>query len=419
MAQIKPLRGITYNLSKVSLADVTTPPYDIINTQAQTEYYDKSPHNMIRLDLGRKYDDDSDTENRYTRAAALFDDWQNEDVLVQAAEPTIYVYKQTYKLEKTHVQTGIICLVKLEEFGQGILPHEKTLSAPRKDRYQLVEACHANFSPIYSLYADESRTVSKILGRAKLKSPLLQMTDEPGTMHEIFPITETTEISAISNILAAKYLFIADGHHRYETSLNFYKNSQKRGQTPESYQYIMMYLVDMATEAMTILPTHRVLRLDDFDLSDLLNKLPDDYKVSDPKAFADISPASDDPEKVTFDLYAKGRVTRIEGQRDSLVRLNSETPIPISKRLDTSILQDTIFGPLLDIGSGDPRLSFKQDILEATSLVDNDEAMLAVFLRPTEMNQIIDVAEAGEKMPQKSTFFYPKPRSGLVINSLD
>ena len=419
MAQIKPLRGITYNLSKVDLADVTTPPYDIINTQAQTGYYDKSPHNMIRLDLGRKYDGDSDTENRYTRAAALYDDWRNENILVQAPEKTIYVYRQTYELDKTYVQTGIICLVKLEEFGQSILPHEKTLAAPRKDRYQLLEACHANFSPIYALYADESRTVAEILSRAKLKPPSLQMTDEPGTIHEIFPITETSEISAIENVLATKRLFIADGHHRYETSLNFCKNSQKSGQVPESYQYMMMYLVDMATEAMTILPTHRVLRLDNFDLSDLLNKLPDDYKVSDPLAFADVSPASDAPEKVTFDLYALGRVVRIEGRRDSLVGLNNETPAPISKRLDTSILQDTIFGPLLDIASGDPRLSFKQDILEATSLVDSDEATLAVFLRPTEMNQIIGVAEAGEKMPQKSTFFYPKPRSGLVINGLD
>ncbi len=419
MAQIKPLRGITYNLSKVDLADVTTPPYDIINTQAQTGYYDKSPHNMIRLDLGRKYDSDSDTENRYTRAAALYDDWRNENILVQAPEKTIYVYRQTYELDKTYVQTGIICLVKLEEFGQSILPHEKTLSAPRKDRYQLLEACHANFSPIYALYADESRTMAEILSRAKLKPPTLQMTDEPGTIHEIFPMTETSEISAIENVLSTKRLFIADGHHRYETSLNFCKNSQKSGQAPESYQYMMMYLVDMATEAMTILPTHRVLKLDNFDLSDLLNKLPNDYKVSDPLAFADVSPASDDPEKVTFDLYALGRVIRIEGRRDSLVGLNNETPAPISKRLDTSILQDTIFGPLLDIASGDPRLSFKQDILEATSLVDSDEASLAVFLRSTEMNQIIGVAEAGEKMPQKSTFFYPKPRSGLVINGLD
>ncbi len=424
MVEIRSFRGVHFNIDTIDLDEVTTPPYDIINKQAQEHYYEKSPFNIIRLDLGEILDDDSDVENRYTRAAADFSQWQEDNVLVRDDEPSLYVYKQTYEPDvatgrdtgktASAVVTGMICLVKLEELGTGVLPHEKTLSAPKKDRRLLLEACQANFSPVFALFSDSSGVVSKILNQTTSEPSIMSTSDEAGTTHEVVPLSDPDLIRTITDALKTKKLFIADGHHRYETSLNYLKSLAAEGKASEASQYIMMYLVDMANEDLTVLPTHRVLSVKEFSLEDLLSKLPSEYEVSRNMNVDDIFQPNEGGKMVTFGLYANSEFLRLEAPRDSLISGQDL----VSKRLDTSLLQETIFGPLLDIASGDPRLSFTQKPAEAVRLVDSEQASLAILVRPTGIEQIISIAKAGEKMPQKSTFFYPKPRTGLVVNKL-
>ncbi len=425
MVQISPFRGIHFNQEKVSLDEVTTPPYDIINKQAQEHYYEKSPLNIIRLDLGKTKPQDSDIENRYTRAADTFNQWQKNGVLVRDDEPSIYIYRQTYKQDAvagnevgktgTAIVTGMICLVKLEELGRGVLPHEKTLSAPKKDRRLLLEACQANFSPVFALFSDSSGVVSRILNQSASDPSLISTSDEAGTAHEVIPLTDRELIGAITDALETKKLFIADGHHRYETSLNYLKSMASDGRMPGDSQYIMMYLVDMANEDLMVLPTHRVINVDGFSLDDFLSKVPSKYKISRNMAVDHIFEPNDGGKMVTFGLYSSGEFLRLEAPRDALTSDQDS----VSKRLDTSLLQETIFSPLLNIAGGDPRLSFTQKPAEAVKLVDSGQASLAVLVRATNIEQIVSIAKAGEKMPQKSTFFYPKPRTGLILNKLN
>lgn len=419
MAQIKPLRGIYYNQTRVALDDVTTPPYDIISPEAQDGYYRRSPYNFVRLDLGKVYDADDADNNRYTRAAADFADWQSQNILVRDDEPALYAYRQTHTdNDRVIAVTGIICLVKLEELGAGIMPHEKTLSGPKEDRLRLLEACRANFSQVFALFADDSGKVKQVLGESTTGSPAQTTIDEDGVTHQLWPVTDPDKIASVAAALTQKSLLIADGHHRYETSLNFAKAARAAGDTAEGLDYIMMHLVDMANETLTVLPTHRLVEVDDFDLDDFIARVSPTFEVTTVDK-TDIWPPDAREDTVTFGVYAQGRRLKLKADKgrliDSVVGSHAEQWI----NLDTALLQETLLGPIFGISSGDRRLSFTQDAAEAEKRVDSGEAAVAILLRPTGIDQITAVAEAGEKMPQKSTYFWPKPRTGLIINKLD
>lgn len=419
MAKIKALRGIYYNQEKVSLDDVTAPPYDIIGPEAQESYYQRSPFNIVRLDLSKADEADNDDTNRYTRAAADFDNWQRQGVLVRDEKPAIYAYRQTHTVggERQDV-TGIICLVKLEDFGKSVLPHERTLSGPKKDRRHLLEACRANFSQVFALFADETGNVKQTLETATTGAPSGSTVDEDGVAHEFWAITDQSKIDMIAETVAPKQLLIADGHHRYETSLEFAKAARASGADTEALDYIMMYLVDMANEELTVLPTHRLLKLDDFNLDSFIAKVKPQFEVTPVDAATNPLDAGN-AAKVTFLIYAEGRELRLEADRQKLIDSIQEAHGTHWKSLDTALLQEILLGPIFGMSSGDGRLSFIQDPNIAKRRVDTGEATMAVLLQPTGIDQIIAVAEAGEKMPQKSTYFYPKPRTGLIINKLD
>jgi uncharacterized protein (DUF1015 family) len=417
MAEIKAFRGLRYNLSKVDLQEVTTPPYDIISPPQQEEYYQRSPFNMIRLDLGKTYPSDNADDNRYTRAAADFSAWQESGILLKDAEPRLYVYRQSWRdNDCSREVTGIVCLVKLEELGSGILPHEKTLSKPKADRRALLEACHANFSQVFSLYWNGDTNVKGILSETAAGAAEDEATDKDGVRHQLWSISEGDRIQTISGALTGKRLLIADGHHRYETSLNFAKDMRAGGARDEGLGYIMMYLVDMATEDLVILPTHRLVKLAGFDPDLFLERLAPLFEIEPLDSTA--APAVDQAE-VTFGVYARGRHLRLRAERRRLADLIEGPQAPEWKSLDTALLQETVLRPVLGIDSGDSRLSFTQDADYAIEAVDNGQADLALFVQPTDMAQVAAAAEVGEKMPQKSTYFYPKPLTGLVLNKLD
>jgi len=419
MAQIKALRGIHYNQARVDLDDVTTPPYDIISPEAQEVYYRRSPFNIIRLDLGKTSDVDDAQNNRYTRAAADFADWQEQDILVRDEQPAIYAYRQTHTADGRRLDvTGMICLVKLEELGAGIMPHEKTLAGPKEDRLRLLESCRANFSQVFALFADDTGTVKQALEQATAGSPAQRSVDEDGVAHQIWPMTDPDEIELLAGTLAPKRLLIADGHHRYETSLNFAHAARVGGDTAEGFDYIMMYLVDMAREALTVMPTHRLIKLDEFSLDDFIAAVMPTFDVTPVDAERDwFKPGS--AGRVGFGVYARGRRLSLEADKQQLIDSVQGHHSAAWKSLDTALLQEVLLGPVFGISSGDARLSFTQDAAAAKALVDSGKATAAILLRPTDIDQITAVAEGGEKMPQKSTYFWPKPRTGLIINKLD
>jgi uncharacterized protein (DUF1015 family) len=420
MTDVRAFHGIRYNQTKTKLDDVTAPPYDIISPEQQQGYYDQSPFNIVRLDFGRVRPTDSEDDNRYTRAAADFADWLDQGVLQKDDEPTIYVYRQNFVREGAATRiTGIISLVKLTEFGEDVLPHEKTLSGPKKDRRQLLETCEANFSQVYALYSDRAGAIDAILSKATAGEPEMETTDEDGVVHQVWALTSPEEIGRISETLADRRLLIADGHHRYETSLNFAKDMRAGGKSRESFEYIMMYLVDMIHQDLIILPTHRVVKADHFDLEDFLRKAGSRFDISEsawsPRTVEQIEAGDSE---VRFGLYSGGRWFNFRANRDEAAASLTGPNSSAWKRLDTTLLQETLLGPYLGIMSGDPNLSFTQDIEVAKKRVDSDQADLAVFLEPMRIDKVEAVAEAGDKMPQKSTYFYPKPRTGLVIRDL-
>ncbi len=227
MARIEPFRGLRYNQEKITdLIEVTTPPYDVISPEMQDKYYSLSPYNIIRLELGKEYPQDNESNNKYTRAAQLFEEWKKSNILIKEDKPSIYIYQQVFTLNNniTKTRTGIICGVELVDFSRGIvLPHEFTLSKPKTDRYNLMHATNANFSQIFSLYEDPSKTISDIINKNIKNVPVIDMVDEEGIRNRVWTIDKKEEIETIKETLKNKQLFVADRHHRYETA-SAYKN---------------------------------------------------------------------------------------------------------------------------------------------------------------------------------------------------
>lgn len=421
MTDIRPFRGIRYNPEKVDIDDVAAPPYDIISLAQQKQYYQKSAHSVVRLDFGQVLPQDTDQDNRYTRAAADLSDWRKQGILQKDPEPALYIYRQTFTRDDASTQvTGVVCLVKLTEFGEDILPHEKTLSGPKEDRRRLLEACEANFSQVFALYSDGSGTVTEILADATSGPAGQETTDEDGVVHEIWPLTSVEAIGKISEALADERVLIADGHHRYETSLNFMKDMKAAGKGRESFDFIMMFLVDMAHEDLIILPTHRLVAVNDFNLELLLREMNKIFDVREtawkPRNAQEIGA---DESKVRFGLYAEKRFFSVSADREVLASTVTTDNSDAWKCLDTTLLQETLLEPFLNVSSGDRSLSFTQDADAAIARVDAGEVDMAVLLEPMRIEQVEAVAKIGDTMPQKSTYFYPKPRTGLVLRDLE
>ena len=265
MAKIIPFRGIFYNPDKIyNPAEVMTPPYDIISEQEQCNFYKQNPYNIIRLDMGKATKKDTDNNNQHTRAANFLNRWLSEKILVQDTSPAFYLTTVDFTLEnKTVTRYGLIALVGLEPFNKGIiLPHEKTFSKVSAERFELIKACHANFSPIFSLYSDQNVILNSLKDAVCSKKPDISFIDKQGMKHRLWRITDSSIHRYVADTMKEKSIFIADGHHRYETALN-YKNwissttPDFNGNHPANY--VMMYLCSMEDPGLVILPAHRML----------------------------------------------------------------------------------------------------------------------------------------------------------------
>jgi uncharacterized protein (DUF1015 family) len=416
VVELKPFRRLHYNPDKIGdVREVLTLPYDIISERRQDEYYRLSEYNFVRIILGKEKPDDNG-DNKYRRAKRLLDEWLAQDILVEDEEPALFVYEEEYQANGHRSrQAGIIGLVKVEPFENGVvLPHEKIYDKPVEDRYRLLEATHTCLEAIMGLVPDKHKTALGVLRECRRKKPELDFTHDDDIRHRLWKITDEKNLKAITKALRDDKVIIADGHHRYTTTLRYACESKKPGS-----RYIMMLLLSME-DNLKVLPIHRLLKGVDGRLVKELKG----FEVKEVEAGLE-------------DLLAKmqsaggGHAWGMYDGGYRLLKLKDKSLIEGIKNpekseqwnnLDTNLLQSLIIAPVLGCDVKDAiescDLAFIKDAAKAVEKVDSGEYEVAFFLNPTGIDHIKAIAEAGERMPQKSTFFYPKPLSGLLMHRL-
>ncbi len=441
MAIIAPFRGIVYNQAKAGkLSTLVCPPYDIISSLEQQDLYRKNQYNVIRLEYGLASPGDTEEDSRYTRAAAALEEWSHTNILQQDKDPSFYIYEMEYTVGGAVKKLrGFIGLVRIEDYDSGVVkPHETTLSGPKTDRLNLLRACKASFSQIFSIFSDPQGNVSNILGKVRNK-PEMEVKSSDNVIHRTWILSDKNDIGTIVREMADKQIFIADGHHRYDTALN-YRNERRKAAVSftgeEGYNYVAMFLARLEDPGLTILPAHRALfNLASFDprrFEDDLNcyfsiERIDFDKKSEAKDLQTVLETMDHRANKShvFGMRVKGEhsyyllTLRNEEDLDALLPAKS----PAYRRLDVSILHHLIIDKLLGIKMETHKLGLNieyiKDADDADRRVHNGAVELVFFMNPTKVHEVQEVAAAGERMPQKATYFYPKLLTGLVMSKID
>jgi uncharacterized protein (DUF1015 family) len=413
------------------------PPYDVINSDQQERLYRQSPYNIVRIIKGKVEAGDNEMENQYTRAADHLKDWLAKGALKQDSKEAIYAYVQDFEAAgKKYRRSGFIALGKLAEYGSGVRPHENTLDGPKTDRLKLMQATAAQFGQIFMLYDDAKKTADKIIEKtAAAEKPMIDFTDEEKVRHQMFAIDDAKDISAIAGAMKDKETVIADGHHRYETALNY----RRLTDNPVA-DWQMMAFVNMQNEGLVILPIHRLVSsVAGFDLKKLLAELSKDFDSSR-FSFSSAASMGGAREKMfkkmrsefgcgraCFGVYTADKAFYTIALRNYAVmdRIAGQLSAA-SRKLDVTVLHKLILERVLGIGeqqlAGETNIEYIKDIGvvvdEAIAAVDKGQRQVVFFMNPTRAEQVKQIAAANEKMPQKSTFFFPKIFSGLTINKL-
>jgi uncharacterized protein (DUF1015 family) len=441
MAVIAPFRGLTYNFKELGgISRLVAPPYDVINEQEQEEYYNIHPNNVIRLILGKKRTGDTDTDNRYTRSAEDMKKWEEAGVLVRPDAPAMYLTAHDYDPgdgKGSRTRWGLITLVRIEEEGSRvILPHEKTFSAHKSDRLNLMKACNAQLSQVFGLFDDSDNIISKCAAGLGGSTPDVSFDFKDGTSHRMWVIKDSAFFKKAANAMKDKSIFIADGHHRYETSRNFRNLMREKygeGGEDKPYDYVMMYLSDMNDKGLTILATHRLIKeFQAFDKDAFLARVKKYFSIAE-------MPASGRGAERVFEfakaLEEAGRKTSAIGfyyhasEKYYILSLlpgamdKSEEALHQSlKQLDVIVLTGLLLNDCLGITKedmdNDKLIKYVSNMGDAISLIESGDCKMAFLLNPTKIDQVKDVAGAFLTMPRKSTFFYPKVISGLVFNKI-
>lgn len=413
MPEIRPFRGILYNPQKIKdIAKVVTEPYDVISPVEQASYYRKHPYNVIRLILGRHFSEDDNKNNQYTRAKKYFNDWLKRGILLGDEQESIYIYSQSFSHNgQQKVRTGFIVLLKLEDFAKNIiLPHENTFCKAVQDRLKLLKETSANLSPIFAVFIDPQAKVNKILNQYKKGERPCAFIEKDKVIHRLWRMSQKRKIAAVRKLLKQRQIFIADGHHRYEAALNYKLQRQKSARHPRaSFNYVMVYLVPTADPGLTILPTHRVVKLKgSFRMQEAMRNL---KKVFQLQAFSTA-------EGLFSFMRRHNSKTCIFGAyfgKHRFYGLKLKAGRPHHKELDVDVLHNVI---IERISTLEQTIYYTRDAQEAIKLVEAGKYQAAFFLRPTTVKEVKKAAFAGKKMPHKSTYFYPKLLTGLVINKL-
>jgi len=431
MTTIVPFRGLRYNQEKIKeVSTVVTPPYDIIDEAAQARYYADNPVNVIRLELGLIFPQDTPNNNRYTRSAQYLQKWMEDQTLKAEGKPSLYLYQQDFEIKGEKLtRTGLLCGLHVESYEKGnILPHEETLSKPKADRLSLMRTTHANFSSIFGLYSDEKKAIETALRKdIKDRAPDVSMVDETGESHKIWVISDEKIVAKVVKAMAEKKIYIADGHHRYETALAYAEEMAEQGQA--GYDYVMATLVNLYDEGLVVLPTHRVAgNLKDFEFTSFMKKLENLFTVKPAGARENLPALIDEMASLNkahaFGMYYDHKLYLLT-LKDfaAAAALLPADKSDAWKSLDVALLDNLILDGLLSIGEQERRnqdnLAYSRDEEWVVTKIDGREYQIGFFLNPTKVQEIVDVATAKDKMPQKSTYFYPKLITGLVLNNMD
>ncbi|MBC2715026.1 MAG: DUF1015 domain-containing protein [Desulfobacteraceae bacterium] len=440
MAEIIPFQGILYNTEKIKkISDVVTPPYDVISVKERDAFYERHPNSVVRLDKGKATETDTDQDNPHTRAAAYFQNWLKDKILVEDSDPALYLTAVEFNVsDKPVTRFGLIARVRLEPFDKGIvLPHEKTFSKVKTERLELIKACHANFSQIFSIFSDQTNILGLLTSCVENMAPVFDFKDDAGHRHQLWRITDPLIHQKVSDAFKEKKLFIADGHHRYETALNYRKwlienNSEFTSDHPANYT--MMYLCSIQDPGLVILPTHRLL-------TTILKETRDSF-LQKAETFFDIEKHSFDPSdpistqqqlhqemaitpgKHKFGVFIKNRpeyyILKLKpGVMDNVFGSEIEAPL---KKLDVIVLTRLIFVKLLgfddDMLDDHDLINFTSKEINAITAATTGTHDMAFILNPTTNEQVTRIAEKGLIMPRKSTYYFPKAISGQVMRSL-
>jgi uncharacterized protein (DUF1015 family) len=432
MAHIEPFRAFRYDPARVSLSQVVTQPYDKITPAMQDAYYAASPHNLVRIILGKRNATDTHEDNVYSRAAKFFSGWRNDGVLVQDPEPAIYRYSQEFttaagaKMQRE----GFIAAGKLQDYSEGVVHrHEQTLSKPKADRLDLLRATRAHFGHIFMLYSDPAQEIEKLLNTGQ--APTIDLDDEYGVRHKVWNISDPAVVSAVREKMTDKKLIIADGHHRYETALT-YRNERRatEGGGPSqaaSYDFAMMTFVNMDAPGLLILPTHRVVHgLQPFSMDGLRQNASEFFSVEE------VDPAIDSRRATAILREAAHTGTSLLGVSQERAFLFSRPKAPASvfdgyslqhQGLDVVQLHKCLLERSLGISEeairNQQNVTYVREAEDALTSARSGKANVAFLMNPVRMREVRDIAFGGGVLPQKSTDFYPKLLDGLAVYALD
>ena len=435
MAKVYPFSGLRYNTEKVSLFDVVAPPYDIISPEIQDALYNKSEYNIVRADFGKEFPEDNDTVNKYTRSGELFEKWLKEDIIKAEDTPCFYIYEQVFSSNNSKYSLkGLYSLVQLCDFKENIvLPHEETLSKAKADRFELMKTTNANLSAIYSLYLDEDKSMQEFIEVLSQGNPDLSFGTEDGVGHNVWIVKDKEATDKITAFFSDKQVFIADGHHRYETALRYrdYMREQTGDMSEDApFNYVMMLLTSMSDPGLLVFPTHRMIKdMPDFDEESIVSALTDNFSISKIR-FTDgeydeiiMSKLRNCGDEIQFAMYTGKDYYYLLRLKDVSIMDSYISDKPeVYRRLDVSCLHTLIldrhFGINMENMAQQKNLLYSRDSKEAIGAVQEGKCHCSFLINATNISQIKDISLLGEKMPQKSTYFWPKPVTGVLFNSL-
>jgi uncharacterized protein (DUF1015 family) len=434
MAEILPFKALRYDPHQVKLEDVVTQPYDKITPEMQARYYELSPHNLVRIILGRQSDTDTDKFNVYTRSAEYLHDWRAGGILKQDPEPSIYLYVETFTAPGVRELTerrGLIVLGRLHNYSEGVVyRHEQTLAKPRQDRFNLLRATRAHFGQIFMLYSDPQGSIEQVLQAKSEEEPDISVLDEYEVLHRVWRISDPGLIAAVQQQMRERKLLIADGHHRYETALAY--RDERRAELAKvepgaAHEFVMMTLVRMESPGLVILPTHRVVHgLPTFDREKMLENAQRffdidriDLRTENRSATTLLEQAG--ANGTAFVAVTRGGPYMLRAKKgavhDALGAVSER-----QRELDVVQLHKIVLERILGISEeairNQQHVKYERDASEAISWV-RQGANVAFLLNPARIEQVQHIAFAGEVLPQKSTDFYPKLLSGLTIYALE
>lgn len=427
MATVKAFKALRYTDGS-NLEKLVTPPYDIISEKQQEKYYNSHENNVIRLEYGKIFDTDNENDNRYTRAGEFLKKFKDNGILKTDEKNAFYIYEEKFEIKgETKSFKGIFSRVKLEEFEKKIvLPHEETLSKAKGDRFSLMEKTDCNFSPIYMMYMDKKKQIVKIINEETQRNPDISFDFEDVTQN-LWVMTDCEKISKTESLFSDKQLFIADGHHRYETALN-YRNKKRNESTDfkgdEGFEYVMSFLVEMDDDGLVVFPTHRMLKnLENFNENEIAEKLKENFYVEKTDNLNIEEEIKSDDRKIFAFYTGKDYFYKLTLKNEDAVKAYIPHKSDAYRSLDVSVLHSLIlekyFGIDKENMANQKNLVYTRELKEAVESVRTGEYRCSFIINATKISQIKEVSLNNEKISQKSTYFWPKLVTGIVMNDLN